>query len=74
MTPTVDVLGFALGAALVVAAFIFGLGRRLGRKEGVKEGLAGAPLEMRRAALQQGKCVLCGEGPGLSSEEADGDG
>ncbi len=56
----------ALTVELLVAVIFFALlfgyawGRRHGRRDGFAEGLRFAPLEMRRASLEKGGCVICG--------------
>lgn len=69
------------GVALVAAVgFLLGyaLGRRQGEKEGFLQGVHYAPLEMRRAALEKGRCIICGRSaqprqpPDPSPEPADG--
>jgi hypothetical protein len=38
----------------------YAVGRRNGRQEGLVEGMAFAPLDLHRASLEKGRCVLCG--------------
>ncbi|HHW92386.1 MAG TPA: hypothetical protein GX735_06825 [Firmicutes bacterium] len=38
-------------------------GRRFGIREGKRLGQSQAPLELRRASLERGYCLLCGERP-----------
>lgn len=61
------------GMLLLIIGIIFGIGRRRGRKEGVTEGLNTAPLELRRLGLEQGRCVLCGEGDTGEGDPDDGE-
>lgn len=77
----IDGFGLMLAGFVLAAGFLFGIGRRIGQKEGEKAGLAAAPLQLRRQALEQGNCVLCGRGPQQTSAalradgtEVDGDG
>lgn len=55
-----------LSAELFIGAVFFALlvgyawGRRHGRRDGFIEGLRYAPIEMRRASLEKGGCVICG--------------
>lgn len=55
-----------LGVEWLVGATLLGMlagyawGRRRGRRDGFLEGLRYAPLEMRKASLEKGGCVLCG--------------
>lgn len=49
---------------LLVVAFLLGyiVGHRQGKAEGFREGAVFAPLEMRRATLERGRCMICGTG------------
>ena len=49
---------------LLVVAFLLGyiVGHRQGKVEGFREGAVFAPIEMRRATLERGKCMICGTG------------
>lgn len=55
-----------LGVEWLVGVAFFALlagyawGRRHGRRDGYLEGLRYAPIEMRRASLEKGGCILCG--------------
>ncbi|MFO7265396.1 MAG: hypothetical protein FWJ73_03780 [Limnochordales bacterium] len=51
-----------VGVALLALLAGYAWGRRRGRRDGFTEGLRYAPLEMRRASLEKGTCVLCGAG------------
>ncbi len=66
---------------LVALAFLAGymVGHRHGRVEGFRDGAVFAPIEMRREALERGRCTICGTGtrkrsevePGCDAEIAD---
>lgn len=47
---------------LAAVAFLLGylVGHRHGRIEGFRDGAAFAPIEMRREALERGRCIICG--------------
>jgi hypothetical protein len=49
---------------LLVVAFLLGyiVGHRQGKVEGFREGAVFAPIEMRRATLERGRCMICGTG------------
>lgn len=38
----------------------YAVGRRTGRHEGLAEGLGLAPINLRRAAWEEGRCSICG--------------
>ncbi|NLS44306.1 MAG: hypothetical protein GX969_00980 [Firmicutes bacterium] len=47
---------------LLVIAFLIGYitGHRQGKTEGFREGAVFAPIEMRHATLERGRCIICG--------------
>ncbi|HAV21094.1 MAG: hypothetical protein QM391_02255 [Bacillota bacterium] len=49
---------------LLIVAFLIGyiVGHRQGKVEGFREGAVFAPIEMRRATLEKGRCMICGAG------------
>lgn len=49
---------------LVALSFLLGyiVGHRHGRIEGFRDGVVFAPIEMRREALERGRCTICGTG------------
>lgn len=51
---------------LLVIAFLLGyiVGHRQGKVEGFREGAVFAPIDMRRATLERGRCIICGTGTG----------
>lgn len=55
-------VGVELLVAVLFLAVMMGYawGRRHGHRDGFVEGLRYAPLEMRRASLEKGGCVICG--------------
>lgn len=57
-----DGIGVWFGLLFLAVAVGFGWGRRHGRRDGFLEGIRFAPLELRRASLEQARCVVCGRG------------
>ncbi|MGE5571877.1 MAG: hypothetical protein ACM3ZU_02520 [Bacteroidota bacterium] len=49
---------------LVAVGFLLGyiVGHRHGKVEGFRDGAVFAPIEMRRASLERGRCTICGTG------------
>ncbi len=56
---------------LLVVAFLIGyiIGHRQGKVEGFRDGAVFAPIEMRRATLQRGRCTICGTGTRRQRDE-----
>jgi len=48
-----------IGLGMLLLGYIWG--RRWGVREGIRLGQTQAPLELRRASLERGYCLLCGD-------------
>lgn len=54
-------MDYLLITAITLTVFLlgYGIGRRIGKGEGYRQGQALIPLELRRLALENGRCPTC---------------